>query len=450
MARPIRIALIGAGSAHFSMTFVRDLCASPRLGDVTLALMDVNPDRLRAVETLANRYAGETGAPLRVVATTDRAEVLTGAQFVVNTALACNYTKMTEGFDVARRHGFDFPGSYHILYDEAFFVNFYQFRLFEELAVDMERFCPNAWLLQVANPIISGITLLGRRFPRLRAIGICHGYAAFYQIVEKMGFARSDVADFAMSGVNHFLWLQRATVAGQDFLPLLGRWLADHADEVRDDDFIWRVTSAARSDFFFRHGVVPVGDTMHWTGAEWWYRADAAQRERYHEKDPAAGWQYLTDWARGQAEQFEAWAADPHVRITEAFPPKASDELMVPLIESLVLDTPRTFVINVMNRGAFVPGLPEDFQVEAPVRVSGSGLQPQPQPPLPRPILAHILRDRVAPVEMELAAYAEGRRDFLEELILMDKYATSQAQARAFLEDILALPWNDAMAAHYR
>ena len=86
-----------------------------------------------------------------------------------------------------------------------------------------------------------------------------------------------------------------------------------------------------------------------------------------------------------------------------------------------------------MNKDQVVPGIPEDFQIEAPVRVSRQGLERLRMPPLPKPILAHILRDRVAPVEMELAAYQQGRRDFLEELILMDKYASSINQVRAFL-----------------
>lgn len=448
----LNITLIGAGSAHFSMTFIRDLCMSKHLKGTMLTLMDINADRLAAILTLAQRYIGETNVPLQVRATTDRTEALRGADFVVNTALACNYAKMAEGFRIAQKHGFAYPGSYHILYDEAFFVNFHQFRLFEQLAEDISRICPEAWHLMVANPVISGVTLLGRRLPGNRTIGICHGYAAFYHIVEKMGLPRSRVTDFAMSGVNHFLWLQQATVDGKPFLPMLRQWLCDHRREVLEDDFIWRTTSAARMDFFLRHGVVPIGDTMHWTGAEWpwWYRSDAEVRMEFNEKDPSDGWAYLSDWTKGQTEKFGQWAENQEIRITEAFPPNESDELMVPLIESLALDIPRRFVINVMNRGGFVPGIPQDFQVEAPVMVTRNGLQPENMTPLPKHVLAHILRDRVAPVEMELAAYLEGRRDFLEELILMDKYAVSLKQVRAFLDEILSLPWNEQMKRHYQ
>jgi alpha-galactosidase/6-phospho-beta-glucosidase family protein len=51
---------------------------------------------------------------------------------------------------------------------------------------------------------------------------------------------------------------------------------------------------------------------------------------------------------------------------------------------------------------------------------------------------------------MELAAYTTGRRDYLEELVLMDKWATSLSQVRAFVDEILSLPYHQEMREHYR
>lgn len=63
--------------------------------------------------------------------------------------------------------------------------------------------------------------------------------------------------------------------------------------------------------------------------------------------------------------------------------------------------------------------------------------------------MANIMRDRVAPVEMELCAYESGDIELLVELVLMDKWATGMAQARAFVEEILALPYHAEMRAHF-
>jgi len=123
---------------------------------------------------------------------------------------------------------------------------------------------------------------------------------------------------------------------------------------------------------------------------------------------------------------------------------------MVPIIEAIACDKPQAFVVNIQNNGTFVPGIPADFQVEIPALVSAHGVQGLQTRALPRSMLAHVLRDRVAPVEMELEAYAKGRRDFLVELILMDRWATSRQQVEEFLDEILALPYHGEMRAHYR
>jgi alpha-galactosidase len=69
---------------------------------------------------------------------------------------------------------------------------------------------------------------------------------------------------------------------------------------------------------------------------------------------------------------------------------------------------------------------------------------------LPSAALHWLTRDRIAPMEMELAAYQQGSRELLLQLILMDPHTRSLPQAEALLGDILAMPGNEAMAAHYR
>lgn len=69
---------------------------------------------------------------------------------------------------------------------------------------------------------------------------------------------------------------------------------------------------------------------------------------------------------------------------------------------------------------------------------------------LPGPVIAYLNRDRVAPIEIELEAYKTGRKELLLQLILMDPYTKSEAQACALLDEILALPYHKAMRQHYR
>jgi alpha-galactosidase len=127
-----------------------------------------------------------------------------------------------------------------------------------------------------------------------------------------------------------------------------------------------------------------------------------------------------------------------------------TDDLMIPLVESLACNIPRLMFVNLLNTGGLCPGIPEDFAVEIQALCQRDEIRPIKSDPLPKDMIAYTLRDRVAPVEMELEAYLTGRFNLLEELVLMDKWAVSIKQARSFINEILALPYHTEMKAHYR
>ena len=127
-----------------------------------------------------------------------------------------------------------------------------------------------------------------------------------------------------------------------------------------------------------------------------------------------------------------------------------SGEQSIPLIESIVCDLPRNYIVNVPNLGQFVPGLPDDFAVEIPALADKQGVQGQRTGGLPRSILSHVWRDRVAPVEMELAAFEQGSKSLLRQLVMLDPWTRSARQADAFLDAILALPYHEEMRQHYQ
>ena len=79
-----------------------------------------------------------------------------------------------------------------------------------------------------------------------------------------------------------------------------------------------------------------------------------------------------------------------------------------------------------MNDGNFVPDIPHNFEVEVPALVSKRGVQGIKTDGLPKPLIAYILRDRVAPVEVELEAYESGGKELLLQLIMMGPWTRSR------------------------
>ena len=223
-----KICIIGAGSAVFSLNMIRDICLTPNLRGCTVTLMDVSQERLDAIHALCARYASEVGIDLRLEKTTNRREAIRGADIVVNSALAAGHQHLRDGWDVARKHGYRWGGSLHVMHDEAFWINFYQLKLFEGVIEDVLELAPHVHYVKVANPVMAGVTHLARKYPEAKIIGLCHGFGGVYDVARRLGLDR-DKLTYEIPGVNHFVWLTQLRHDGQDALPLLDRWIEEQA-----------------------------------------------------------------------------------------------------------------------------------------------------------------------------------------------------------------------------
>ena len=447
----VKISIIGAGSAVFSLSLIKDLCMSPNLEGSTVSFMDIDKERLDAVYELCSRYAREMNIKLRLEKTTDRRESLKDANFVINTALVVGHHGYRAGWSIGFEHGYRFGGSYHIMHDEGFWINFYQFRLFESIVNDIRDICPDAWYINLANPVLAGTTYVGRKYEKVKLVGLCHGFSGIYHIAEVLGLERERIS-FQIPGVNHFIWLTHFYYRGEDSYPLLDEWIEKEAPEY------WEKCSPSSGlgpkavDLYKRFGVFPIGDTCTPGGGSWpwWYHTDDETEKRWKE-DPKKWWG-MGEPPRSykRVEELIKVASDPSIKVTGILPPQRSGEIIVPLVESIACDIPRVFQVNIMNTGDFVPGVPRDFEVEVPALVSKRGVQGIKTDGLPKPLIAYILRDRVAPVEVELEAYESGSKERLLELIMMDPWTKSEKQAKKLLEDILALSHHEEMRQHYK
>jgi len=446
----VKISIIGAGSAVFSLNLVRDLCLTPNLQGCTVSFMDINKARLDAVHSLCSRYASERGVKLRLEKTTDRRQSLQDADFVINTALAAGHDRLREGWAIARKYGYRFGGSYHVMHDEAFWINFYQFRLFDSVIEDVMDTCKDAWYIELANPVLAGITYFNRKYPGLKCVGLCHGFAGIYRIAETLGLEREHL-NFQIPGVNHFVWLTQFYYKGENAFPILDDWIArqaasywEHCDPSSD-------LGPKAVDLYKRFGAFPIGDTCNPGGGTWpwWYHTDAESEKKWKE-NPDQWWnEYFTSYGE-QIDQIIRTSEDTTSKVTTVFPPEHSGEVIVPLVESLACDIPRVLQVNIQNSGSFVDGVPTDFEVEIPGLVSKAGVQGIKTTRLPEPLTAILLRERVAQVEVELEAYQRQSREMLLQLILSDPWTKSLEQGERLLKDILAMPYHSEMMQHYK
>lgn len=250
---------------------------------------------------------------------------------------------------------------------------------------------------------------------------------------------------FTIPGVNHFIWLTSFTYDGENAFPLLDEWIARRSEKC------WEKIGPKAVDLYRRFGVFPIGDTCTPGGGSWpwWYHVDEAT-ERGWREDPNAFWEGFFSYGRRTVEEIIGLSKDDSIGVTSVFPPEKSGEIIVPIIESIACDIPRVFQVNIINSKGLVPGVPMDFEVEVSGKVSRRGIQGIRVNGLPKPLIVHVLRDRVAPVEMELEAYESNNRERLLELIEMDPWSRTEEQAKGLLNEILSLPYHEEMRQHYK
>jgi alpha-galactosidase/6-phospho-beta-glucosidase family protein len=445
MSRSIKLGVIGAGSAQFSLGLVRDLCLAESLYGSTVTFMDIDEGRLGMVHRLAVRYAAELGVDLRFEATTEREWALREADFVLNTALPGGH-----GIEEECRAATEAIGYYRGL--RQLQTNLRQFGLMLSIARDMERLCPNAWLVQSANPVFEGCTLMTRE-TGIKVVGLCHGYHGYRRLCDAIGVPADEVR-WSAPGVNHWIYLTEFRHQGRDLYPLLDRWIEEEAPAYwRKFDGAYNETQLSRGaiDHYRRVGLMPVGDAAR-TFSEWYYHADLETERRWY--GPLGGFDSAPGWARYLARleqnlaRIGAVAADESARVTAVFPPEPTREIQVPIIDALANDRPGIFQVNVPNNGA-IAGIADDVVVEGQALVDGAGIHLLQVGALPEKLLRLVILPRIAKAEKELLAYRSGDRDVLVSALLDDGRTRSLEQAEAAADVLLGLPWNGELANRF-
>lgn len=444
MRRTIRLAILGAGSAQFSLALVRDVLLSEPLSGSVLALMDVSDDRLSMIAELTRRLVHETGGSLTIESTTDLSEALAGADFVINTALQGGHAAYESERAMAGRFGY-YRGLTPLHVQR-------NLLLMLQVVRQMELLCPDAWLVQVSNPVFEGCTLLTRE-SRVKTVGLCHGYRGYRKVARLLGVDPERVT-WDAPGFNHVIFLRELRVDGESMYPLLDRWIEKSAEEhwsqpdLRFDD---TDLSRAAIDLYHRVGLLPLGDASR--GFEsWWYHCDLPTEQYWFGAlggfDSEPGWSaYLRHLGEG-LEVIRSAVTDHSTPVTERLPLTPSGENHIPLIESLLTDEEKVFQVNLPNSGA-IAGIPDDVVVEAKGLVHNGRIELVGVGTLPGPLMTRIMWPRWALLEQIVEGLRRHDLGQLREVMLADPRTRSVDQVDGLLSEALATPYNSEVAKWY-
>ncbi|MFZ4658017.1 MAG: alpha-glucosidase/alpha-galactosidase [Caldilineaceae bacterium] len=448
MARPIKIAVVGAGSATFSLGLVKDLCLTPNLAGSMVHFMDIDADRLDMITKLAQRYSSELGSDLQLANTLDLRTALTDADFVINTASAISHYHQRDIRDLTAKYGY--------YYGRVNLGSHQNLQLMLDVAHEMEETCPDAWLIQSGNPVYEGCTLMTRETD-IKVCGLCHGHYGVYEMARVLGLQINDMKDLTWEapGLNHNIWLTQCYYQGQNIYPLLDQWIQEKGEEY------WRTHVAERTHDiqmsrgtihqYQMFGLMPIGDTPRRGG--WWYHTDLETKKHWF-GEPWGGPDtelarpfYVANLEKKMAQIHEA-ATDPKASVVAVFGSQKTREQQVPIIDGLVNNNEGYFQVNVPNYGA-LPGVPDDVVVEVPALVNQKGIQPIRVDPLPEKIMYEQILPEWLDMERELLAFKTGDRTMLLWNVLESQQTRSYDQAVGVLEELLAMAGHEEMNAHY-
>src|SRR5690606_38812050 len=101
-----KITFIGAGSTIFAKNLMGDILGYPELGDSTLTLFDIDPQRLHTSEIVAHKVSEALGVKPVIKTTTDRCEALEGADYAISMFQVAGYKPGTVvDFEVPKKYG---------------------------------------------------------------------------------------------------------------------------------------------------------------------------------------------------------------------------------------------------------------------------------------------------------------------------------------------------------
>jgi len=416
-----RIAFVGAGSVEFTRNLLGDLLTFPELADATIALHDIDAERLETAEAMARWTNRQLGARATFEAHLDRRAALAGCDFVVNMIQVGGHTATRIDFEVPMKHGLrqtigDTLGIGGI------FRSLRTIPVMLDIARDMDELCPGAWFLNYTNPMAMLCWATYAGSPIQRIVGLCHSVQWTTRgLADIVGVPYEEV-DYLGAGVNHQAWILRFRRDGEDLYPLL-----DAAIE-RDAELRRRV----RVEIYRRFGYFPTESSEHSSEYLPWFLRDDAMIERFRVP--------VDEYVRRSEENLRLYAEERH-RLASGggFEIERSLEYASLIVHSVVTGEPRVIYGNVRNDG-LIENLPRGACVEVPCLVDGNGVQPTAIGALP-PQLAGLNRTFLNVCELTVRAALEGRRDYVEHAALLDPNTSgtlSPEQIVALVADMIA------------
>lgn len=362
---PKKIAFIGAGSFGFTRGLVRDILTYPALADSTLALMDIDEERLGFIKAAVDRIVEAGNYPAKVIATTNRAEALKDADGVICTILQGGVQVFRNDIEIPKKYGVDINVG-DTRGPAGIFRALRTIPVMLDICHDIERYCPDATLLNYTNPM----AMLCRAMQgetKVKLTGLCHSVQGTAMMLASWIGAPIEEITYHCAGINHQAWYLDFKWNGKDAYPLIREAVKN--PEIYNQEIV-------RNEMFIHLGYYVTESSGHNSEYNPWFRKRPDLIEKYCTH--GTGWNpgtyayILNEYLKVE----ETWRDNIKAELEKPIDLSRGHEYAASIFNAIFGDgTMFEFNGNVRNFG-LIDNLPTGCCVEVPVLASKRGLDP--------------------------------------------------------------------------
>ena len=421
----MKLAIIGGGSTYTPELVDGFARLRDQLPVEQLALVDPDQDRLDAVGAISRRILAKQGHPGEVLATSDVAEGVEGADAVL--------FQLRIGGQAARNVDETLPLDFCCLGQETTGAGglakaMRTVPVVLDLAEQVRKHAPNARIVDFTNPV--GIVTRALLDAGHDAVGLC---------IVAIGFQRRFAAGYGVTpdqvaldhvGLNHLTWIRGVRIGGEERLEEI---IAEHGEDLSAS---LHLPAKALSDL---HAIPSYY-------LRYFYEHDAVVQELKHSESRA---EQVAAMERELLAMYRDPAVDEKPELLAKRGGAFYSEAAVELIASLTNPAGEADrrVVNLRNNGT-LPFLSDDTVIEVSAEVSSTGITAVPQAPLPahmRGLIAHVS----AYEELALDAAIHGGRDRVVQALLANPLIGQYDLSNRLGDALIAanekfLPWAGA------
>jgi alpha-galactosidase len=439
-----KIAMIGAGGIVFPLRLMGDLLSFAALREGEYALMDLSLERAERTATAARDLAGHYGFPAKIWATDDQRSALDGADYVIVTFQVGGLEAYQHDVEIPRKYGLDQPVG-DTLGPGGVFRFLRSSSAYAAIARDMHELCPDALLINYANPMAMNcwyLTDLG-----ITSVGLCHSVQGTSRMLARhLGVPYEEIS-FVTGGINHQAWFLEFRRGDEDLYPRLRQVMANR--------HLAGTVSASLARDTGDHSSADRGDSDYEGGAEIVRTSIMAAFGYFHTESSHHASEYLP-YFRKDAERVNAFIPKrwdyfdlSSSRVAEDSDRALLEELKAELNPSLeygamivnAMETGDPVVIhgNVPNHG-LIDNLPRGSSVEVACLVDRNGVQPVHLGSLP-PQCAAVNQTNINVQGLAVQAALQGSKEHIYHAVMLDPLTGALLtldQIRAMVDDMLA------------